>query len=252
MHDEPMVSDAEAFWERRHALVPSSAGAGPPAGDRRLVLLADVSDPAVVSHYEDVRSHLAEFACLRSMPPDSLHVTVKLLDREFVRSGGGASDGRGASGTTGASGPSRTYGTPAGDSGDPSSASPRRRDDGATVAEVVSGFEPFELSFPRFNLFPDVVYAEIEDGGRLGELNRALCRLPTTTTLARDRENYIPHLTLGYLTGSEEYHDLVAFLERNRELSFPTLLVDRLRLVTYGAADGRPTYETLRTYDLRG
>jgi 2'-5' RNA ligase len=222
MHDESMASDAEEFWERRHALVPSPAGASPAAGDRRLVLLADVSDPDVVSHYESVRSRLAAFACLRPMPPDSLHVTVKLLDREFVRSADGAS-----------------------------SASPRRRDAGATVSAVVAEFEPFELSFPRFNLFPDVVYAEVEDGGRLGELNRALCRLPATRTLARDCENYIPHLTLGYLAGREEYHDLVGFLERNRELSFPTLLVDRLHLVSYGSVDGRPTYRTLRTYDLR-
>jgi 2'-5' RNA ligase len=229
MHDEPMASDAAEFWDRRHAVVPSSTGGLAPDADRRLVLLADVSDPAVVSRYERLRSRLEEFACLCPMRPDSLHVTVKLLEGDFARSG---------------SGPSPTAG------GDASARG--RRGMAVTIAEAISRFEPFEVTFPRFNLFPDVVYAEVDDGGRLAELNRALCRLPATTTLKRDGENFIPHLTLGYLTASEDYHDLVEFLERNRELSFPPLLVDRLHLVSYGTTDeGRPTYESLRTFDLR-
>jgi 2'-5' RNA ligase len=224
-----MASDAEEFWDRRHAVVPSSSGGVVSDDDRRLVLLADVSDAAVVSEYGRLRSRLDEFACLRPMPPDSLHVTVKLLKGEFARSTGGALP-------TAAGAPSVERG-PGG---------------AATIAEALASFEPFEVAFPRFNLFPDVVYAEVDDGGRLEELNRALCRLPGTTTLDRDRENFVPHLTLGYLAGSEEYRDLIGFLERNRELSFPTLLVDRLELVSYGATDdGRPTYRTLRTYDLR-
>jgi 2'-5' RNA ligase len=225
-----MASDAEEFWDRRHAVVPSPAGGVAPGDGRRLVLLADVDDAAVVSHYERLRARLEEFACLRPVPPESLHVTVKVLDRGAVRS---SSDG----------------GVP------PAAGEASRRGRGgvdATLAEALASVEPFEVAFPRFNLFPDVVYAEVDDGGRLEELNRTVCRLPGTTTLDRDRENYVPHLTLGYLAGSDDYHDLVDFLERNRELSFPTLLVDRLRLVACGATiDGRPTYRTLHTYDLR-
>jgi 2'-5' RNA ligase len=217
-----MASSADEYWEQRHEIVPSPA-ASDADSQRRLVLLVTVDDPGVLSAYSEIRNRLERFECFYPTPPDELHITIKTFENRFE---------------------------PASTAADIADATVQRAR--SAIADSIADWRPFETTFPRINLFPDVVYAEAESGGMLTELNRALCRLPQTTRLARDDGSYIPHLTLGYFAGSDEYHDLVEFLEENRTLSFPTLSVDELALAICEVTDGHPpTYEILDSYDLQ-
>jgi len=116
------------------------------------------------------------------------------------------------------------------------------------VSRAVAGTDPFEVEFTRFNLFPDVVYTEVEDEGRLAGLNRRLRAHPVAATLDRDAGGFIPHLTLGYPTGATDYDALLTPLEADRDLDVPALAVDRVTPALIDGGEWPPTHDHLRTY----
>lgn len=221
MHDDSMASHPDEYWDLRRELTPSP---NPPAiadGDQRLALLVDLADSEVASVYRRLRGRLSEFACLEPTPADELHLTVKLFDHAPT-----------AATREGSSSVSATQIVEA-------------------VAEVADDRRPFEIGFPWLNLFPDTVYAEVDDGGALTDLNRALCDQPWATATDRDGRQFIPHLTLGYFAGDEEYDRLITFLEEHRDPELPTITVEELAVVAYDLTSnwGSAT-TTLRTFSL--
>lgn len=221
MHDERMASDADVYWERRRELTPSPERPALADGDRRLALFVRIADPAIVAAYERLRARLDGFPCLETPPNEGLHVTVKLFDCD-----------------------------PTVPAVDPDGGISAARIDEA-VGEVAADHDPFDVAFPRLNLFPDVVYAEVDAGGALAAINRALCDRPWATVTDRDADTFVPHLTLGYFTDDEEYDRLIGYLEDHRDPGLPTTTVTELTLVTCDLASGwRSTATTLRTYPL--
>lgn len=215
-----MASSVEEYWARRRELSPSGDQPAVADGDRRLALLVDLSDAPIVDPFERFADRLGEFDCLRPTPPDELHLTVKLFDR-------------------------RAH------AGDDGSDTPSQSTIDDLIAEIVADVSPFEIRFPRLNLFPDTVYAEVEDDDTLSRLNDALCDHDRTTTGDRDENRFLPHLTLGYFTGDSDYQRLVDFLEAERSLSVPTVTVDELALAAYDVtARHQSAMRPLCTYSL--
>jgi 2'-5' RNA ligase len=222
MHDDRMASDPAEYWRRRREITPAPERPAVADGDRRLALLVDVSDPEVVATYERLRDRLDEFPCLLSTPSGELHLTVKLFDHE----------------------------EPSGTVAEATESTPVETIDEAITA-LADEVAPFEVTFPRLNLFPDTVYAETDANGTLTALNRRLCECAWSGTSDRDADNFIPHLTLGYLTSDEGYDALVDFLEANRSLAFPRTTVSELSLVAFDVTSNwRSASTTLRTYSL--
>lgn len=221
MHDDGMASDVDEYWDRRREIVPSPKRPVVTDGDHRLALLADVTDGALVDQYERLAARLEGFPCLRSTPADELHLTAKVFDR-------------------------RPRGTETESTEAPSVDRVDR-----LVRDALDGISPFDVGFPRLNLFPDTVYAEVEDDGVLSAVNQALCDRVETLTVDRDAEQFLPHLTLGYFTSDEEYDRLVDFLENNRDPSLPSATVTEFHLVEYGdTAEQSSATTTLQTYSL--
>ncbi|WP_299262578.1 2'-5' RNA ligase family protein [Halorientalis sp.] len=218
MHDEDMASEASEFWARRREFDSSPGGDGSGDVGRQLVLLADVVDDAVRPAHDRIAGELDDFDCLTPSPFETLHLTIKLFNVPAEAT----------------------------DVDDPAV-----NRIGEAISGVVEDTSPFEVTFTRFNLFPDVVYAEVDAAGRLDAMNRRLCAQPEIAELDRDAEGFIPHLTLGYFTNSTDYHALVTSLETDREVPLPGLTVDELALVAYEVGSGWPsTYDRLETYEL--
>jgi len=216
-----MATDPSEFWERRRDLTPSPVRPVVADGDRQLALLVDVADPDVLAGYRALRERLDGFDCLGTTPPEELHLTVKLFD----------------------------HAVPAGAVEDASAVTAAEVDD--AVAGLAAEFDPFEAAFPRLNLFPDAVYAEVDAGGALTALNRRLCDREWAATSGRDRGGFLPHLTLGYFTGDREFDALVGFLEANREPSMPATTVSELSLVAHDlTSPWRSATTTIDTYGL--
>ncbi|ERG92178.1 MAG: 2''-5'' RNA ligase [Haloquadratum walsbyi J07HQW1] len=209
-----MASKAAEFWARRRDITPPTHNSN---GKKRLVLLADVSDALACSAYERVVGTLNEFSCFDPVPREVLHLTVKLFDDPVE---------------------SVTVNN-----------SPNERID-EIISQEIRRTDPFEIELTQFNIFPDVVYGEIDDGGKLADINRRLCTYAETTTLDRDGEEFIPHLTFGYLNDMTEYDELISYLESNRELDLPTLTIDELTLVIREVGKHPPVSTHLKTYEL--
>jgi hypothetical protein len=180
-----------------------------------------VTGATLVEQYEALGARLEEFACLRPTPAEELHLTAKVFDR-------------------------RSRSTEDDDTEAPTVERVDR-----LVRDALADVDPFAVDFPRLNLFPDAVYAEVEDDGVLTGVNRALCERVETLTVDRDADQFLPHLTLGYFTGPEEYDRLVDYLEANRELSFPATTVTEFHLAEYDVTAEWPSATTtVRTYSL--
>lgn len=220
VHDEGMASDASEFWERRRDVRPSSDTNGD-EGEWRLVVLVDITDPAVEAAGGRVLDTLDQFECVDTSESSGLHLTVKLLDISVD--------------------PATT---------DIESSGPAVQRVHTVVSEVVSRYDPFEVEFTRLNLFPDVVYSEVADAGLLNDMNRTLCDHAAVATFDRDGEGFIPHLTLGHFAGDADYGELVDFLEANRQVQLPTLAVTEVVLVAYKVGGHPPEYSRLESYEL--
>jgi 2'-5' RNA ligase len=219
MHDDEMASEPAEFWQQRNSLTPATDVATD-VDSYRLVLLADTTDPTVHAEYKPVRDALNQFDCLNTVPVGSLHFTIKLFDVTVTPS----TDGNW---------------------------SPAVQQIDQIVAEALVDEDAFEATITQFNLFPDVVYGEAADGGRLAELNQAVCAHPEVTALDRDGDEFIPHLTFGYFESDTDFGALVDFLEARRQLSLPPIAVDEVELAAYEVGGRPPAYDIVRTYDLQ-
>lgn len=220
MHDEEMASTPSEFWQQREELVPSMDTAEE-VDDYRLVLLADIDDPDVLSWYEGILDALDRFACLDTVSPETLHFTVKLFDVAVSPS------------TTAVDDQPSTLGHVT-----------------EIAAEAATRVDPFKAEVTQFNLFPDVVYGEVADDGQFAALNQTICDHTQVRTLDRDGTEFIPHLTFGYFTGDEDYDALIEFIETNRELQCPAMPIDEIHLVAYEVGGRPPTYNRINTYEL--
>lgn len=224
--DESVANDPAEFWKQRHDLTPRTTTAADiedraANGGRHLVLVADITDETVVSQFEPVLTALERFDCIAAVPPSYLHVTVKVVgnvvenpknDAEFTEEG----EGRIVE----------------------------------AVRSAIAGVEPFTVTFPRLNLFPTTVYAEVADGGRFAELNRRVCDVPDVEAWDRDGEGFVPHATLGQFIDTDGYERLLDYLEANRAVRAGPLDVSAIELVAIDLAERFPAFETVERFDL--
>jgi hypothetical protein len=217
-----MTSNPAEFWDRRHDIT-LSAVAGTRGGDKnyRLALLVDITDPEVITKCRRVVEDLDRFDCFDTAASEMYHLTIKMFDVGVEPSTNGIIDPR----TT-------------------------VQQIDTVVSDAISACDPFAVDFTQFNIFPDIVYGEVEDNGQLAEMNRVICDHDGITTLDRDRDQFIPHLTFGYFRGEGDCQALVEFIEANRELQFPTVLIEQVTLVAYDVGDHQPTYNHIKTYEL--
>lgn len=217
MSEDGTPSDPETWWDQRHDLsVSTTTTADIDAradGPAELVLLADITAETVLAAFDTVRDRCKGFDCLATPPLEYLHVTVKVFDRD-------------------------TH---------PAPPTPSFRSSLDSALEPVA---PCTIGFPRLNLFPSVVYAEVSDDDWFGHVNDRVCRLPAVTVMDRD-EGFIPHVTLGQFTQREGYSAVVGALETRRDIDVPSVTVDTLQLVAVDHSQGRyPPFEVVDTYYL--
>lgn len=207
------------YWEERHELTPmptTDADVAERDVDRHLVFLARLTDEAVREALRPTLDGLAEFNCLVVAPERYLHVTVTLA---------------------GNVGPEHRL-----TAADENRIAEQARDAFADVA-------PFEVSFPRLDLFPTVVFASVDDGGTFAALNERACGVDGVEVHDRDEE-FVPHITLAQFRSHEGCDDLLAWLEANRDLDVPPVRVTELELVAVGLDQRFPEFECVARYPL--
>lgn len=229
MPDENVATDESEFWERRNNLslspiTPEDVAQWGTGRSRHLVLLAHLTEDNVVDAFRPLLNRLGDFDCFEPTPARNLHITVKVFGNVVEEPSAKADF------------------------------SPEDEQELATSLETVfDEVSAFPVRFPQFNLFPGVVYAEVDDGGRFGELNQRVCELSSVPVWNRDKEGFIPHVSLGHFIQQAGYGSLVEYLENNRHLELPMATINEIEFVGLNLSEGRfPPYETIETYPLSG
>lgn len=120
--------------------------------------------------------------------------------------------------------------------------------------DIITGFPAFEARLGRPNAFASVVFVEVHDGGRLGELNRAL--LEGVANIARypyDGDGYLPHVSIARFRSNDGLADLKSRLADLRSDEAGTAMpVARVEFIKAWLSEDPPEFDTQASYQLSG
>jgi 2'-5' RNA ligase len=121
------------------------------------------------------------------------------------------------------------------------------------ATSVFNAHPTFDVSIGPINAFPDVVIAEIWDGGAVRRLNTALLDgVPALPGQPFDGPHFLPHISLARYASNEALDELKATLTDLRTMGpGPTLHVSAIDLITAHIGHGAPVLETTHTLALR-
>lgn len=215
---------AVGYWEQREELeaVPEDRSAREAWADGRdrYVTVCWSLEGEIADELAAVADRLDECDCLRGVPARYLHVTVKELG--FV--------------------------VPDPVEANELSAADLERIENRT-AEIASDVDPFEVRFPRLDLFPTVVFAAVDDGGRFERIHRRLRSIDGVPTYRYDGIDYAPHVTLAKFVDAD-LDPAIERLEGDRELAIGPATVDALDLIAVDPTAFAPRFETVRRIEL--
>ena len=190
-----------------------------------LAFLVPLDDPAVQAHVARMIEAIHEIRGVEAYPPSYWHITIKgvgfLVDR-----------------------PS------ADDEVSPADTERIIRD-----ARGVFEREPaFEVQIGRANGFPEVVFLEVCDGGRVRSLNtRLLEEVPGLSAYPIDGPVFLPHISIARFTSSEGRAQVQAALAELREgPPGPAFVVREVQLIQAHLSQTAPTFDLLASYRLAG
>ncbi len=213
-------------WNQRRSLDldlldPESNHVWQSDGDRYVSFLVDIEPSPTLDSLCELAESLAGFECLAVPDTDYYHVTLKQVG--FLVD-------------------------------DPEEADEVTRDDISEIADaaraVFDETESFSISFPRLNLFPSVVFSEVEDEGRLKRVHERLLDVDGVHEGDFDGDEFLPHLTLGHFVDEAEYDALVDWMEANRTLDVPDMRVDSVELAVDDPDSDGASFETIARFGL--
>ncbi len=118
--------------------------------------------------------------------------------------------------------------------------------------ELLAGQPAFEAQLGPANGFPEVVFVEVHDGGRVRDLNTLLTeRLQNVPRYPFDGEAWLPHISIARFTSNDGLDELKARLaELRSEEPGPSFPVRRVEFVKVWLSEAMPEFDTLATYAL--
>ncbi len=109
----------------------------------------------------------------------------------------------------------------------------------------------FDAQVGPANGFPEVVFLEVRDGGRIRELNARICdAMPELPRGAFDGGQFLPHVSIARFTSHEGLPQLKQALASLREEPGPAIQVRRIEFVKVWLSEAMPEFDTLATYSL--
>lgn len=125
------------------------------------------------------------------------------------------------------------------------------------VKTAADQFEPFELSFCGVNAFPDTesprtIWIGVDEGAEtLTQMNRELTKVIQDWGFNKEKNAYIPHLTLGKLRRGGKWNDeMLQLLHRLRHHDSGFCTIDKIIVNSSHKDRGSPTYTPMATIKL--
>jgi 2'-5' RNA ligase len=118
------------------------------------------------------------------------------------------------------------------------------------AGEILRKFRRFDVLLARLNIFPDVVFVEVHDDGKIGELNKTLQLIPEVRKIKFDYPNFLPHASIALFKNTQQFAKLVTCLEELRNTEFGTMTIDSIELLIAHLDPTHPKLETKHIFEL--
>jgi 2'-5' RNA ligase len=103
----------------------------------------------------------------------------------------------------------------------------------------------------KVNVFPDVIFIQVYDDGKIGELNKELQLIREVKKLEFDYPNFLPHISVAQFQNDRGFARLINCLEETRDVELGTLTVNSIELAIAHLRKKYPKLETLHTFKLK-
>ena len=117
--------------------------------------------------------------------------------------------------------------------------------------EVLQTFSKFDVVFSRLNIFPDVVFVEVHDGGKIEKIFRGLQAIPEIRKRKFDYSSFLPHISIMHFQKQKDFTGLISYLEKLRDTEFGRMTVDSIELVNAHLLKEYPKLNTIHTFELK-
>jgi 2'-5' RNA ligase len=117
--------------------------------------------------------------------------------------------------------------------------------------EVFQSFSKFEVFLSRLNIFPDVVFVEVHDGGRIEKIFRGLQTIPEIRNRKFGYTSFLPHISIMHFQKNEDFTRLISYLEKLRDTKFGKMTVNSIELVNAHLFKKYPKLNTIHTFELK-
>ena len=225
-HSNPsMTENFRANWERRREIRPETMKSWTnndwaKGRTRYLTFIVRVKEKKLVEKIRCIQKQLSSIPCVDPFPKDYFHITVKGCG--FLPE------------------------------------SPEHEDDilieslGTIIDQATDILcrSRFYIHLPKLNLFPSVVFLEVYDNGRIGELNRKLITIPQIRRTRFDHPSFLPHISMAQFQNDREFDRLISRLERLRDVGFGEMTVGSIELVIAHLNGKYPELESIHAFEL--
>lgn len=125
----------------------------------------------------------------------------------------------------------------------------------AEALKQVSTILPFEIEFTHLGIFgsrykPRVVWLGIDDGGSLARLSEQIKEIIVPLGFENDRQNFIPHLSLGRISALSDKTHFQRIIDRFKTNEFAKQEINKFMLYESILSSTGPKYKIIETYKL--
>ena len=226
-HSNPSITEKfRANWERRKKAKPEimkswTNNDWAKGRTKYLTFIVRVREEKLVEKIRCVQKQLSSVPCVDPFPEDYLHITVKGCG--FLAE------------------------------------SPEHEDDIPVEklqtiidqATEILQTPRFRIHLPKLNLFPSVVFLEVHDNGRIGEMNRELQSICGIRRMRFDFPLFLPHISVAQFQSEQEFDRLINYLERFRDVEFGETATGSIELVIAHINGRYPQLESIHAFELR-
>ncbi len=117
--------------------------------------------------------------------------------------------------------------------------------------EVLQPFSKFDVFLSKLNIFPDVVFVEVHDGGKIEEIHRRLQAIPEIRKRKFGYSSFLPHISIMHFQKKEDLTRLISCLEKLRDTEFGKMTANSIELVNAHLFKKYPKLNTIHTFELK-
>jgi 2'-5' RNA ligase len=117
--------------------------------------------------------------------------------------------------------------------------------------DVLQLSSKFDVFLSKLNIFPDVVFMEVHDKGKIEGIFRGLQAIPEIGKRKFGFPSFLPHISIMHFQNTEDFPELISHLEKLRDTEFGKMTVNSIELVNAHLSKEYPKLSTIHNFKLK-